>query len=104
MAVTSTDIVLATVEVVTEKLAVLVPAATTIEAGTVTTEGSLLPSDTEAPPAGAAAFRMIVPVMEAPPPMLEGLNEIEETVTVGFGTNITGPVVRAPRSVRSVLW
>jgi len=55
------------------------PVGTVTLAGTVT--GSALDNDTTAPPAGAAAVRVAVPVTEFPPPTLDVLSEIEESAT-----------------------
>jgi hypothetical protein len=64
------------------------PPGTVTLAGTVT--GSPLDSDTTAPPGGAAAVRVTVPVTEFPPTTLDALSEIEESsrvpaVTVSIG-------------------
>jgi len=55
------------------------PVGTVTLAGTVT--GSALDNDTTAPPAGAAAVRVAVPVTEFPPTTLDVLSEIEESAT-----------------------
>jgi hypothetical protein len=56
------------------------PAGTVTLAGTVT--GSPPDSDTTAPPGGAEAVRVTVPVSEFPPTTLDALSEIEESSTV----------------------
>lgn len=55
------------------------PAGTVTLAGTVT--GSPADNDTTAPPSGAAAVRVTVPVSESPPTTLDVLSEIEESAT-----------------------
>ena len=52
--------------VVTAKLAVLFPAATVTVAGTWATDGSLLTSETVAPPAPAGTERPTVPSSDVP--------------------------------------
>jgi hypothetical protein len=63
------------------------PAGTLTLAGTVT--GSPADKDTTAPPAGAAAVRVTVPVTRFPPTTIDVLNEIDESptacVTVSVG-------------------
>src|SRR5205809_7341241 len=56
-----------TVFVATVNLAVLAPAATVTDAGTVAALRLLLANATTAPPAGAAALSVTVPVLSAPP-------------------------------------
>jgi hypothetical protein len=58
------------------------PAGTLTLAGTVT--GSPADNDTTAPPAGAAAVRVTVPVTRFPPTTLDVLNEIDESTTAGM--------------------
>ena len=76
------------VEVVTEfvytlKFAEVAPAGTVTLTGTVATAGSLLRSGIVTPPAGAAAFRVTVPVEELPPITLVGLRLNKERVVGG---------------------
>ena len=63
------------------------PAGTVTLAGTVT--GSLPDNETTAPPAGAGALSVAVPVTELPPTTLDALSEIAESedraVTVSIG-------------------
>ena len=63
--------------VVIVKVLVVVPAATVTEAGTVAALRLLLASVTTAPPAGAAALSVTVPVLFAPPVRLPGFTVIE---------------------------
>jgi len=65
-----------TVAVAMVKVALLLPAATVTLAGGVA-EGTLLPSVTTRPPAGAGAVRVTVPCEVAPPVTVAGLTEIE---------------------------
>src|SRR5438445_9078794 len=69
--VTSVEAVTALVD--TMKLAVIAPAATVTEAGTVATAGLLLESETTAPPAGASKPRITVPLETSPPARPFGL-------------------------------
>ena len=61
--------------VVTLKLALLAPAATVTLAGTPATAGLLLESVTTAPPEGAAAVKVAVPVEELAPTTLAGFTD-----------------------------
>ena len=61
--------------VVTLKLALLVPADTVTLAGTPATAVLLLESATTAPPAGAAAVRVAVPVAAVGPTTLVGFTD-----------------------------
>ena len=65
---------------VTLKVALLLPAATVTNAGTVA-EALLLESETAAPPVGAAPLKVTVPVAEVPPVTLEGFIATEESGT-----------------------
>ena len=62
--------------VVIGNVAVVVPAGTVTETGTEAAVGLLLTSDTTAPPTGAAALSVAVPVLPAPP-----VTEAEFSVT-----------------------
>jgi hypothetical protein len=73
----STAVVLDTATVVTANVAVVLPSGTVTVAGTVATEGSLLDSDTTAPPLGATPLSVIVPVEPLPPTTEEGLKDRE---------------------------
>lgn len=81
------EVTTATAVVVMENAAVVCPAATVTLAGTVA-DVLLLPSVTTAPPVGATALNVTVPVEPAPPVTLVGFNDTEETVT-GFTTGFT---------------
>ena len=80
VAVTVALWLLAMVVVVALKVPVVAPAATVIDAGTVSTV-LLLVSVTAAPPVGAACVNVTVQVLEAFCPRLVGLHASEETVT-----------------------
>ena len=75
------DVVACTEEVVTEKLAVVCPAATTTLCGTVAAV-VLLDRNTAAPPDGAAMFSETVPVEELPPVTEVGISVNDETESV----------------------
>ena len=71
-----------TVFVATVNLAVVAPAATVTDAGTVAALRLLLVNATTAPPAGAAALSVTVPVLFAPPVSVAGFSVIEASVAV----------------------
>ena len=79
-----TEVVYATDCAVMMKLAVVLPAATVTEAGTVA-EGLLLESATEMPPVGAALLNVTVPVDEVPLTTVVGFTETEERATAAAG-------------------
>ena len=68
-----------TVPVATLNVALVAPAATLTLAGTVAAV-ELLESVTSAPPLGAAALRLTVPVEAVPPTTLVGLSKTVESV------------------------
>ena len=80
--------------VVTVNVVLVAPAGTVTLAGTVV-EAELSDSDTEAPPAGAAALNVTVPVDELPPTTDVGLTETDDSV---------GPVAPAGLSVSVALF
>jgi hypothetical protein len=67
-----------TAVVVTEKVAVVAPAATVTLAGTVATEVLSLDNVTAAPPAGAGVANVMLPVEGVPPATLVGFKVIDE--------------------------
>src|SRR5438128_2702726 len=76
--------------VVTVNDALVEPAGTVTLDVIIATPGSLLWSDTTAPPAGAAPVSVTDPVTEAPPGMVELSSEIEDNVAgVGAGAAVT---------------
>jgi len=77
----------ATVDAV--KVALVAPAGTVTLAGTVATVASLLESVTTAPPAGAAALRVTVPIEVLPLVTLTGLRLTEDKVAAGAGVTVS---------------
>src|SRR5437762_10932958 len=73
-----------TVFVATVNLAVVAPAATVTDAGTVAALRLLLVNATTAPPAGAAALSVTVPVLFAPPVSVAGFSVIEASAGTIF--------------------
>ena len=94
------DTVPDTIRVVTVNVALVAPAATSTVAGTVV---SLPPvSNTDAPPAGAAAVRVAVAIMTLPPTTLTALNEIDDSTaaaTAGGGATTGAGVAMAAGAV-----
>lgn len=70
--------------VVTVKLALVAPAATVTLVGTVAAL-ELSESETTAPPGGAAALKVTVPVEELPPTTLVGFSDTAESVGPAAG-------------------
>ena len=66
------------------KVALVAPAATVALVGTVATAVLLLDSATTAPPAGATALKVIVPLEALPAVTLVGLRLTEERVVAGI--------------------
>jgi hypothetical protein len=81
-----------TVLVDTVKVAVVLPADTVTEAGTVA-EALLLASEIDTPPDGAALLKVTVPVADAPPLTLVGLTAMDESETVTAGVMVSAAVL-----------
>jgi hypothetical protein len=75
--------------VLTAKFALVFPAGTVTLDGTVATDVLPLESVTTAPPEGAAAVRVTVPVELFPPLTLVGLRVSEESVTADAGVMVS---------------
>ena len=72
------------------KFALSAPAATVTLAGTLATVALLLDSPTIAPPVGAAAVNVTVPVAPAPPTTLVGLTVTEDRLgAAGVGLTVS---------------
>lgn len=69
-----------TADVATANVALVAPAATVTLAGTVATAVLLLVRDTTAPPLGAAADSVAVPVAPVPPTTVDGLTDTADKV------------------------
>src|SRR5207248_5875070 len=76
-----------TVFVATVNLAVVAPAATVTDVGTVAALRLLLVNATTAPPAGAAALSVTVPVLFAPPVSVAGFR----VIAASAGLTISAP-------------
>jgi hypothetical protein len=74
------------------KVAVLLPAATVTEDGTVT-DALLLESATSIPPEGAATVSVTVPVADVPPVTLVGLSASDDSATVAVGFTVSPAVL-----------
>jgi len=81
-----TGVELKTTEVVISKLTVLAPADTVTDAGTVAA-GLLLFNATMAPPVGAGAVRVMVPIEPVPPMTAVGLT-LTELRAAGTGLTV----------------
>jgi hypothetical protein len=90
----------ATALVLIVKDALVAPAATAMLAGTVATDVLLLERVTWAPPVGAGALSVTVPVEDCEPPTtLVGFTERAESVAVGGGGG--GVVADAPSNIQT---
>jgi hypothetical protein len=78
-----------TVRVVTVKAAPVAPAGTVTLAGTVATAELLLERETTAPPLGACALSVTLPVERDPPLTLVGFSLSEVRVGPGGGCGVT---------------
>src|SRR5262245_8419462 len=74
LALTFTGVAALTVLVAIGKVAVIAPAFTITDGGTVTAVRLLLASVSSAPPAGAAVVSVTVPLLLLPPTSMEGFN------------------------------
>src|SRR5216117_4134702 len=83
-----TGVATVTAVVVMEKFALSAPAATVTLAGTLATVALVLDKVTMAPPVGAAAVNVTVPVLPVPPTTLAGLTVTEDKVGAA-GTGLT---------------
>ena len=79
-----------TARVATIKVALVAPAGMVTLAGTVATAVLPLDKETSAPPLGACALRVTVPVEEDPPDTLVGLNVTDDSLA-----EVSGPVTTA---------
>jgi len=94
----------------TVNVALVEPAATSTVGGTVVSLPAV--SETDAPPEGAAAVSVAVPVTESPPTTLAALNEIDEsaadttaaggTTTPTGGAAAVGAVVEPPHCTMAI--
>jgi hypothetical protein len=106
VAVMVTDAFAATVEVVAAKVALVAPAGMVTLAGTVATAVLLLESDTAAPPVGAPAVSVTVPVDPFPPTTLAGLTETAdkagaEVVACGVKRRVDENGPKTPAALRA---
>ena len=83
------------------KVAVVLPAATVTEAGTVAA-ALLLESDTDTPPEGAAPLKVTVPVADVPLATLEGLTATDESETPTIAGS--GIVTVDPAAMTTLSW
>src|SRR5215467_12476873 len=93
LAVIVTTVPVVTRLVVMAKVALVAPAATVTETGTAAALALLLVSETTAPPAGAAALSVTVPVLRAPPVTVDGF--ITAELSVGAGSPVSAVLKRA---------
>jgi len=95
------DAAVATGTVLTGKMAVVAPAGTVTEAGTVAIAGALLASWTDTPAAPAGAGSVTVPTAAAPPSTLAGAtdSDVTETWTSESRTELEPPPKWAVMSI-----
>ena len=79
-----TVVVVATGLVVTVKVAVVEPAGTVTEPGTLPTDGLLLDRAIDAPPLGAGPLNVTVPVALPPPVTVEALSDTDASIIAGW--------------------
>jgi len=79
-----TVVVVATGLVVTVKVAVVEPAGTVTEPGTLPTDGLLLDRAIDAPPLGAGPLSVTVPVALLPPVTVEALSDTDASIIAGW--------------------
>jgi hypothetical protein len=77
-------------------VAEVAPAATVVEAGTVTAP-ALLDNETDKPPGGAAVVKVMVPVENPPPATLVGLRETADRAAVATGVTASEAVLLTVR-------
>src|SRR5262245_24481757 len=102
VAVIVTAVTAVTAVVVIANVAVVVPAATVTDAGTVAALRSLLVSVTSAPPAGAAALSVTVPVLPAAPVTVAGLTLTPASPAAG-GFTVSVAVFATPSCVAVIV-
>jgi hypothetical protein len=87
-----TEVEAGTARVVTVNVALVAPAGTVTLAGTVATAVLLLERETRAPPPGAGAFSVTLPVEGDPPLTLVGFDVSEDSVAEPGGGTDTMPL------------
>ncbi len=98
-----TGVAAATAVVPIEKVALTAPAVTVTFAGTLATVVLLLDSATMAPPLGAAAVNVTVPVLPPPPTTLVGLTVTDDKVgAAGTGLTVSTAVRVTPPKVPEI--
>jgi hypothetical protein len=91
------EVEIRTPDVLTVKVALVAPAGTVTLEGTLAAPVLLLESVTCAPPAGAGALKVTVPVDDCKPPTTPvGFNVSEETVGSGTGVTVSEAVLLTP--------